>query len=135
MRALPIDIARVRERALGTAVGAPNDHGRAHSLASTRWTIIQSFERDGARYVVARVGQPLVSGLASLSDRERQVLAYLAIGQSTKETAYALGISAVTVRVLVARAATKLGVRSRAALLDHPEVRSLRAVPKAAQGS
>src|SRR6266540_1833450 len=53
-------------------------------------------------------------------------VAYLAIGQSTKETAYALGISDVTVRVLLARAAAKLGVRSRAELLAHDEVPPLR---------
>jgi DNA-binding CsgD family transcriptional regulator len=67
-----------------------------------------------------------VAGLVSLSDRERQVVVYLAIGQSTKETAYALGISPITVRVLIARAAAKLGMRSRSGLLEHPEVRRLR---------
>jgi DNA-binding CsgD family transcriptional regulator len=83
------------------------------------------FERNGAKYIVARENQSQVRGLASLSDRERQVAAYLAIGQSTKETAYALGISDATVRVLLARAASKLGVRTRADLLGHAEVRLL----------
>ena len=84
-----------------------------------------AFERDGTRYVVARENQTAVRGLQDLSDRERQAVAYLAVGQSTKETAYALGISDATVRVLLARAATKLGVGSRAALLAHPAVRAI----------
>jgi hypothetical protein len=36
----------------------------------------------------------------------------------------------VTVRVLTGRAAEKLGVRTRAALLDHPDVRPLRPAPE-----
>jgi DNA-binding CsgD family transcriptional regulator len=99
-------------------------------LTSARWTLVDRFESNGAKYVVARENQSQVRGLASLSDRERQVVAYLAIGQSTKETAYALGISDATVRVLLARAATKLGVRARAALLNHSEVRSMRPQPR-----
>jgi DNA-binding CsgD family transcriptional regulator len=75
--------------------------------------------------VVARENQPELRGLAALSTRERQVVAYLALGQSTKETAYALGISDVTVRVLVRRASTKLGVSSRDSLIAHHEVRQM----------
>jgi hypothetical protein len=37
-----------------------------------------------------------------------------------------MGISDVMVRVLLARAASKLGVRSRRELLDHAEVLALR---------
>lgn len=95
-------------------------------LTSARWTLVDSFDRAGARYVVARENQAQVHGLTTLSDRERQVVAYLALGQSTKETGYALGISDATVRVLLGRAAAKLGVRSRAALLNHDEVRQFR---------
>jgi DNA-binding CsgD family transcriptional regulator len=54
------------------------------------------------------------------------VVSYLALGQSTKETAYALGISDATVRVLLRRAASKLGTASRVELFNHPEVRRLR---------
>jgi DNA-binding CsgD family transcriptional regulator len=93
-------------------------------LARSRWTVVESYEVDGARYIVAR--EDAVDGVAHLTDRERQAIASLATGQSTKETAYALGITDVTVRVLLARAATKLGVRSRRELLEHAEVRALR---------
>ncbi|MDP9148506.1 MAG: helix-turn-helix transcriptional regulator [Myxococcota bacterium] len=76
----------------------------------------------GKSSVVARENQARVHGLVALTDRERQVVTCLALGQSTKETAYALGISDATVRVLLGRAAAKLGTRSRIATLNHPEV-------------
>jgi len=98
---------------------------RWRPLTGTRWTLIDAVDRGGTRYVVARENRAEVGGLAALSDRERQVVAYLAVGQSTKETAYALGIADVTVRVLLRRAAGKLGVPSREALLAHPEVSAL----------
>jgi len=101
---------------------------RWRPLTSARWTLVDSYERSGQRYVVARENQNQISALSELSDRERQVVAYLAIGQSTKETAYALGISDATVRVLLARAAAKLGVKTRRALLAHRDVLPL--VPK-----
>jgi len=67
-----------------------------------------------------------VNGLEILTDRERQVVACLVRGDSTKEVGFALGIANATVRVLLARAAGKLGVRSREALLSHPAVQPLR---------
>jgi DNA-binding CsgD family transcriptional regulator len=121
-----VESSRARELVRRTGAESPEGLRRWRPLTRARWTLVDSFERGGARYVVARENQSQVAGLSSLSDRERQVIAYLALGQSTKETAYALGIADATVRVLTARAAAKLGVRSRAALLDHADVRRLR---------
>jgi DNA-binding CsgD family transcriptional regulator len=118
------ETAAARERARRGA-DMPGGLERWRPLTGARWTLVDSFERDGARYVVARENQPELRGLAALSTRERQVVAYLALGQSTKETAYALGISDVTVRVLVGRASTKLGVSSRDSLIAHHEVRQM----------
>jgi DNA-binding CsgD family transcriptional regulator len=66
---------------------------------------------------VARENQGAVSGPGSLTNRERQVVAFLARGQSTKEIAYALGISDSTTRVLLARAAAKVNARTRQELV------------------
>jgi DNA-binding CsgD family transcriptional regulator len=121
-----IETFDARDRARRTGAGTVDGLRRWAPLTDARWTLVDSYERDGARYVVARENQSPVPGLSALSDRERQVVVYLAIGMSTKEIAYALGISDVTVRVLVARAASKLRVRSRAQLLEHPEIRRLR---------
>jgi DNA-binding CsgD family transcriptional regulator len=117
--------ARARDRARTRVASAEAALRDWRPLTRARWTLVDSFERGGARYVVARENQSPISGLESLTDRERQAVVYLAVGQSTKETAYALGISSATVRVLLARAAAKLGVRTRAALLAHAEVRGL----------
>ena len=57
-------------------------------------------------------------GPASLSDRERQVTALAASGRHNKLIAYELGLSPATVRVLMARAAAKLGVASRDELVE-----------------
>jgi DNA-binding CsgD family transcriptional regulator len=124
-RAELVETVRARELALRATARAPEGLQQWPPLTSARWTLVDSFERGGARYVVARENQAPVDGLGSLTDRERQVVAYLAIGQSTKETAYALGISDVTVRILIRRASAKLGVHSRKALLAHREVRRL----------
>jgi DNA-binding CsgD family transcriptional regulator len=120
-----VETAKARDQARLRKGDADEALRRWPPLTRARWTLVDRFERNGAKYIVARENQSQVRGLASLSDRERQVAAYLAIGQSTKETAYALGISDATVRVLLARAASKLGVRTRADLLGHAEVRLL----------
>jgi DNA-binding CsgD family transcriptional regulator len=121
-----VTAAKARDLAHTTKASAREGLRRWSPLTSARWTLVDSFERSGARYVVARENLAAVRGLTLLTDRERQVVALLAIGTSTKAIAYALGISDTTVRVLIARAATKLGVDSRAALLDHPEVATFR---------
>lgn len=82
-----------------------------------RWTLVDAFDRDGVRYVVARENRSKSDGLAALSERERQVVEQLGRGLSTKEIAYALGIAGATVRVFIRRASGKLGATSRRSLL------------------
>jgi DNA-binding CsgD family transcriptional regulator len=124
-----VESAAARDRARTSAREANEVTARLSQfrpLTSAQWTLVDAYELNGTRYIVARENQADVRGVAMLSGRERQAVAYVAAGQSTKETAYALGISANTVRVLLARAAAKLGVKSRAELLRHPDVRKLR---------
>ncbi len=107
-------------------------HGRAaleawHPLTGARWTIVDSFEENRRRYIVARENQVDALGFDALTDRERQVVVHAALGLSNKEIAYALGITEATVRVLMARAAGRVGVRTRKELLEHPAVSTLRA--------
>ncbi|HVW28817.1 MAG TPA: helix-turn-helix transcriptional regulator [Polyangiaceae bacterium] len=80
--------------------------------------MVDHFESDGRRYILAQENEPDPRGAADLSSRERQVLANLALGRSSKETAYALGLAHSTVRVLLARAAKKLGASSRRQLIE-----------------
>jgi DNA-binding CsgD family transcriptional regulator len=69
-------------------------------------------------HVVAGVAQRQVLANDVLSPRERRVLELLAQGLTQKEVAYTLVIAAPTVRVLLHRAARKLGVVDRATLLE-----------------
>jgi len=95
------------------------------ALVAARWTLLDHFESDGRRYILARENEPVPAGAAAeLSARERQVLANAALGRSNKEIAYALGLAPSTVRVLLTRAARKLGASSRAELLQRFEALS-----------
>jgi len=59
-----------------------------------------------------------VAARASLTPRERQVLAVRQQGHSNKSAAHELGLSSSTVRVLLARGLKKLRVRTLAELAE-----------------
>jgi DNA-binding CsgD family transcriptional regulator len=82
-------------------------------LVAARWSLVEHFESDGKRYILACQNDPEVAGPSLLSQREQQVLAFAALGHHTKLIAYELGISDSTVRVLMSRATAKLGASSR----------------------
>jgi DNA-binding CsgD family transcriptional regulator len=80
------------------------------ALVSGRWSIVQRFESDGRRYLLARRNPPgnaLHAGLAAL---EAQALLLRAQAASYKLIAYELGLSASAAHRLVCKAAAKLGV-------------------------
>ena len=56
-------------------------------------------------------------GLERLTDREREMVAWVATGRSNDEIAAALIVSPATVRTHVSRAMLKLGARDRAQLV------------------
>ncbi len=82
-------------------------------LVSGRWTLVDRFERDGRRYLVAHENQPEVARAFALSRRERQVLALAALGRSVKLIAYELGLGSGTVGAYLASARAKAGIRDR----------------------
>jgi DNA-binding CsgD family transcriptional regulator len=86
-------------------------------LVFGRWTLVEEFESDGKHFLVAKKNQPPALEVSDLSPRERQVLAFLALGQTNKLIAFELGISSSTVGVLLHRAASKLGVATRQDLI------------------
>jgi len=87
-------------------------------LANARWSLVDTYETNGVRYVTARENSPVISGVASLSAREQQVTSLAALGHSNKLIAYELGLAHSTVRVLFARAAVKLGARTRSEVIE-----------------
>jgi DNA-binding CsgD family transcriptional regulator len=86
-------------------------------LVSGRWSLVDRFESDGRRFLVARRNDPELTDPRGLSLRERQVLAYAAMGHSLKMIAYTLGLSGSTVSLLRKRGMRKLGVSTHAELL------------------
>jgi DNA-binding NarL/FixJ family response regulator len=71
------------------------------------------------RRLLARVAQATrtagpVPGVGDLTDREREVVAWVGRGRSNEEIAHALFLSPLTVKTHVSRAMTKLGARDRA---------------------
>ncbi|MFT3924232.1 MAG: LuxR C-terminal-related transcriptional regulator [Myxococcales bacterium] len=77
-------------------------------LVAGRWSLVDVFDTDGRRYVVAHRNDPEVTDPRGLTPRERQVLGYADLGRSNKEIAYELGLSEATVAVHLHRACLKL---------------------------
>jgi DNA-binding CsgD family transcriptional regulator len=85
-------------------------------LVSGRWSLVQSFDSDGRRYLVARRNQPgdlLGSPLTPLS---AQALLMRAQAASYKQIAYELGLSVASVHRLVKDGIQKLGIGSEGEL-------------------
>ncbi|MHB8817260.1 MAG: helix-turn-helix transcriptional regulator, partial [Steroidobacteraceae bacterium] len=114
------DILRDAARAVDRARGAlrQTDPSEAlalwRALAGGRWSIVDQFESDGKRFLVAHENAPSPPGPAALDARERQVLTFTAMGHSLKLMAYELGLSLSTVSEIRADAMRKMRLKSRA---------------------
>lgn len=87
-------------------------------LVAARWSLIDLFDHDGKRYLLARRNDASLEAARRLSSREQQVVAYASLGHHNKLIAYELGIAASTVGVLLHRASIKLGVKTRGELIS-----------------
>jgi DNA-binding NarL/FixJ family response regulator len=85
-------------------------------LVRGRWSLVDRFDHDGRRFLVARPNDPRLPAPTKLSMRERQVAAYVALGRSNRAIAYTLGISVSTVATHLRRAMHALGAKRRADL-------------------
>jgi DNA-binding CsgD family transcriptional regulator len=106
--------ARGRERKTDPARAA--EAWRA--LVSGRWSLVDRFERDGRRYLVARANGHSLPDPRALSERERAVAHLAALGKPNKLIAYELGLADSTVASHLGRAIRKLGAKSRVDLVD-----------------
>ena len=108
-----IDLARGRLRRLD-----PDEAiSRWRALAAGRWTLVDSLESDGRRFVIAWKNQPGAPPGGALTAREKQVATLAAQGMSIKDMAYSLGLSSSTIGTHVASAMRKLKAPSRSALV------------------
>ena len=95
------------------------------ALVQGRWSIVDWFDSDSRRYVLAIPNPPDVSDPRGLSEREAQVVAYAQLGESHAVIAYRLGLSRSTVTKALGSAMRKLDVSTQAEL-----VAKLRAAPQ-----
>ena len=87
-------------------------------LVDGRWSLVDWFDSDGRRYIVARPNSPNLGDPRGLSEREHQVATYAALGESNKLIGYRLGIAPSTVSEQLAAGMRKLGVTSQAQLIQ-----------------
>jgi DNA-binding CsgD family transcriptional regulator len=80
------------------------------ALVSGRWSLVESFESDGRRYLVARPNPPETMERTALSPLEAHALVLRAQSASYKLIGYELGLSLAAAQQLVASGCKKLGV-------------------------
>jgi DNA-binding CsgD family transcriptional regulator len=85
-------------------------------LIAGRWSLVDHFDTDGKRFLLAMKNAPQVDKRADLTPRERRVCALAAMGHRDKEIAYMLGLSLGSVTAALHRTRGKLGVGSRSEL-------------------
>lgn len=94
------------------------------ALVDGTWTMVDHLQSGGRRLVLARRNGPFVEAPFALSPRERQVLAYAALGHSDKYIGYLLGLTAGTVVGHLRGARHKLGLKTRRDLIAFTPIRS-----------
>jgi DNA-binding CsgD family transcriptional regulator len=87
------------------------------SLSRGRWTMVDWFDTDGRRYVLAIPNPPDLEDPRALTERETQFVTYAALGDSHKLIAYRLGLARSTVTKGLKSAMRKLGVKTQAQLV------------------
>jgi DNA-binding CsgD family transcriptional regulator len=87
------------------------------ALTAGRWTLLDRFDRDGRRYLVAHRNDPHAPDARALTLRERQIVGYAALGHSNKLIAYEMGLHASSVARHLRDAGIKLQATSRVELI------------------
>lgn len=124
--ALAIDRARTRR-------------GRADPLAALqlwqallagRWSLVEHFDSEGRRFLLARRNDPAVSQHPRATRRQRQVLFYASLGLSNQEIGYALGLAENTISAHIASGLARLGLPNRGELIRIATEVTLAALPR-----
>lgn len=83
-----------------------------------RWSLVDWFDTDGRRFVLAMPNLPKLGDPRGLTEREHQVVTYASHGASSKSICYRLGISKQRVSKLLHDGMHKLGVKTPAQLVE-----------------
>ncbi|MDH3818330.1 MAG: LuxR C-terminal-related transcriptional regulator, partial [Myxococcales bacterium] len=93
-------------------------------LVRGRWTLVDWFDTDGRRFVLAKPNVPNIADPRGLSELEAQVAHYASHGESSKIIGYRLGLSPSYMSRLLNDGMRKLGVKTQAQLVE-----KMRAIP------
>lgn len=88
------------------------------ALVDGRWSLVDRFDSDGKRYIVAVQNDPAHPDPRGLTERERQVAELAGLGRSAKQIGYALGVSNSAITNCTARIQEKLGLSSHVELVS-----------------
>lgn len=113
-RLLAIDRARSRLRRTDPDAAL----AQWEALLRGEYSMVDRFESDQRRYVVAFVNEPSLLDPRGLTRAEGAVAAWAARGHPEKLIAYELGLAQGTVSALLSRAYAKLGVQTRPELVS-----------------
>lgn len=86
-------------------------------LVDGRWSLVEAFDADGKRFMLAHENDEQVRDPRGLSGMESRVVGLAVRGYSDKLIAYHLGIAEGTASSHLAHAMRKLGIRNRAKLV------------------
>jgi DNA-binding CsgD family transcriptional regulator len=89
-----------------------------HGLVRGRWSLVDWFDTDGRRFVLAKHNAPRLGDPRGLTEREHQISTYAARGESSKIIGYRFGLSPPRVSTLLKDAMRKLGVKTQAQLVE-----------------
>ncbi len=113
LRASAVAVDRARSR--GTTADDALELWRA--LCDGTWSLVETFDTDGRRFMVAHENEPPVRGYRALSKREEQIVGFAAMGHAENLIGYEFGLSESTVRGHLDTAMAKLGVNTRLDLI------------------
>ena len=114
LRAAARTIERARLRQGHDDPDASIDHWTA--LVAGRWSLVDHFDADGRRFVLAVKNDPMQPDPRGLTDTERQVVEFVGLGRTAKQIAYTLGVTPSAVKNTTQRVQRKLGLASGAEL-------------------
>ena len=117
LRDAVMQLERIRSSEHGTTADALSIW---QALIGGRWSILDQFDADGKRFLIARPNEPEPPPIRELTNRECQVVSYARLGHSNKLISYELGLSPARVSEATASAMLKLGIRDRRDLLSTP---------------